>query len=45
MTVLLQAVRARDLGEGPILKSFLEEVRLALSLRGWGQSEKVTRRF
>lgn len=33
------------LREGPILKSFLEEVRLALSLKGWGESEKVTRRW
>lgn len=30
--------------DGPILKSFLEEVRLVLSLKGWGESEKVTRR-
>lgn len=38
MKVLLQAVR----WGGPILKSFLEEVRLVLNLMGWGESEKVT---
>lgn len=36
-----EVLRFRD---GPIMKSFLEEVRLALSLKGWRESEKVTRR-